>query len=578
MNKNTNLHEEVCDQNRRGLTAGSLHPSSILHSLSEEPLLWPQCTDKLIENGGCSNEAQPNKHPSFDVFEELFCSSLPSAGLAPLALRTHPGPHSDVLKRGYLGKQEHKHRKYFVLRAGSHSGPSRLEWYRNEDSFMAVEKSAVETGIFSVHKQGVIFLRCCLGVSLMSCPRKDYNVALYAKDQTLVVVGKDQQDQHEWYTAIKKLMEEELTDGNREGFDEEDAGYCTLPPASFYKQVWPVTVKPRGLGRSRSLAGEVLLCLTASALVLVRVGHDLDLPSVMLPLLTVRRFGHLDGTFFLELGRSAQHGPGEIWMEPRDNGSSAVAQQIHEAVREVVRALRVIPDFGWSGSPSKNCSSHSQGLIALKRSRPKQREKPIHCRADGSPPHLQSQIQSDSTKLTKETQNPESVSLSPLGTELCSALEADCYMEMKIDHSPVKERRSEGREYMLMSPGATHGLQDEYVAMTSPQKHDLTKRVSFSFLQSSFSSGSDDHSPQNITEQTPPPWTLYSGQSNSRAVNTWVTSSPVSRAGALRPVSFFSRRSPTEPARPDTEDAPEQSVRSCLLSCLPSCLQPKTNG
>lgn len=449
---------------------------------------------------------------------------------------------------------------------------------------MALEKSAVETGIFRTHKQGVIFLRCCLGVSLMSSPRKDYKVALYAKDQTLVFVGKDQQDQHEWYTAIKKLIEEELTDGNREGFDEEDAGYCTLPLASFYKQVWPVTVKPRGLGRSKSLAGEVLLCLTASALVLVRVGNDLDLPSVMLPLLTVRRFGHLDGTFFLELGRSAQHGPGEIWMEPRDEGSSTVVQQIHEAVREVVRALRVIPDFSWSVSPSKNSSSHSQGLITLKRSRPKQREKPMHCRADGSPPlglteNLQSQIQSDSPKVTKETQNPESVSLSPLGAEPCSEPEAECYMEMKTEHSSVKERRSEGRGYMLMSPRATHGLQDEYVAMTSPQKHGLTKPMSFSFLQSSFSSGSDDHSPQNITEQTPPPWTLYSGQqSNSRAVNTWTTSSPVSRAGALRPDSLFSRRSLTEPARPDTEDAPEQPVRSCLLSCLPSCLQPKTNG
>ncbi|KAJ0062245.1 hypothetical protein NL108_002608, partial [Boleophthalmus pectinirostris] len=197
------------------------------------------------------------------------------------------------------------HRRYFVLRAGSHSGPSRLEWYKTQERFTAVEKSADEEG-------------CCLGVSLIRSSRKDYKVALYAKDQTIVFVGKDEQEQQEWYTAIKELMEEELQDADREGFDEEDAGYCTLPPASFFKQVWPVTVKPRGLGRSKALTGEILLCLTASSLVLVRVGHDHEMPSVILPLLAVRRFGHLDGSFFLELGRSAPHGPGEIWMEARE--------------------------------------------------------------------------------------------------------------------------------------------------------------------------------------------------------------------------------------------------------------------
>lgn len=575
MNEKTHSHDD-CNQNCGGLSASSSHVSSIFHSFSGESLLQPKCKDKPGENGDVGNEEQATNHPPCDVLEEtLFCPSLPSVGLACLALRTHStGPQSDVLKRGYLGKQDLKHRKYFVLRAGSHSGPSRLEWYKTEESFVAVEKSASETRLTSTrHKQGVIFLRCCLGVSLISSPKKDYKVALYAKDQTLVFVGKDHEEQHEWYTAIKDLMEEELTDGDRDGFDEEDAGYCTLPPISFYKQVWPVTVKPKGLGRSKALAGELLLCLTASALVLVRVGHDFDLPSVTLPLLTVRCFGHLDGSFFLELGRSAPHGPGEIWMEPKDEA----AQQIHEVVREVVRALRVIPDFNWSASPSKSCTSHSQGLFAMKRNRLKQREKLVHSRANESPlplglsECLHSQNQSH---VSEETQNPESVSLSPLGTELCS----DSYMEMKTDHSPVREWRAEGREYMLMSPQASHTLhQDEYVAMTSPQKHDLTQSESFSFLQSSFSSGSYVQSPQHA-EQTPPPWTLYSGQqSNTRAVIAWATSSPVSRPSGLRPVSLFCRR-PMEPVRPEPVTALEQSVRSRLLSCLPSCLQPKTYG
>lgn len=79
-------------------------------------------------------------------------------------------------------------------------------------------------------------------------------------------------------------------------------------------------MKPRGLGSSRSFTGENRLCLTATTLVLVRLGASNDFPSFVIPLLSVRRFGHLDGIFFLELGRSAPNGPGEIWMEAREEG------------------------------------------------------------------------------------------------------------------------------------------------------------------------------------------------------------------------------------------------------------------
>lgn len=88
-----------------------------------------------------------------------------------------------------------------------------------------------------------------------------------------------------------------------------------LALASLHVEVWPVTVKPRGLGCSKSLTGDSRLCLTASSLILLRVGVSSDLPSVTIPLLSVRRFGHLDGSFYLELGRSAPSGAGEIWMD-----------------------------------------------------------------------------------------------------------------------------------------------------------------------------------------------------------------------------------------------------------------------
>jgi len=86
----------------------------------------------------------------------------------------------------------------------------------------------------------VIYLRCCLGVSRIGNSRKGHTVALYDKDQTMVLVMEDQQQQEDWYVAIKKLMEEEQKDEEHgEGVDEEDDGYCTLPPAAFLKEVGP---------------------------------------------------------------------------------------------------------------------------------------------------------------------------------------------------------------------------------------------------------------------------------------------------------------------------------------------------
>ncbi|CAL1598429.1 unnamed protein product [Knipowitschia caucasica] len=501
-----------------------------------------------VDKSFCNTETQSDD-PA-DVDEELFCPTLSSAALAPLALGAFLGPSSDVLKQGYLGKQEQKHRRYFVLRAGSHSGPSRLEWYKTQDKFRADVKSAGDKGLFGSHRQGVIFLRCCLGVSLIRS-RNDFKVALYAKDQTLVFVGKDEQEQQEWYAAVQELMEEEIRDGEGDRFDDEDAGYCTLPPVSLFKQVWPVTVTPRGLGRSKALSGEILLCLTASALVLVRVGHDHELPSVTLPLLAVRRFGHLEGLFFLELGRGAPHGPGEIWMQAKDEGNRSLAQYIHEVVREAVRALRIISDFNWFSSPNKSSSSLSHSLFDPKRSRPKPREKQ-HRRQNSCPsPRVLRENLYDST--TEDSLGTDSVSLSPVRTQPSYDPEAESYVEMKSENSPLGERP----QYMLMSPQLSPSLhQDEYMSMISPRKN-----TSLSFLQTSCSSDSDVH----VLTQTSPPWTLFSGQhSTPSAATPWATSSPVT----MRPFAAF-RRSSLEMS------AAEPSVRKRILSCLPSCLQPE---
>nr|XP_046238108.1 insulin receptor substrate 2-A-like [Scatophagus argus] len=499
--------DETAEGHNQKRPASHSPPSSVSSTQTWLPVVSPCQKDQDQEPR--AHHAGMQSSPQCHFFEELFCTRQASNTLVPLAgtLMTSFGSQSDVVKQGYLGKLERNHRKYFVLRAGSHTGPSRLEWYKSQEKFAAMEKSAGKSALFGSRKQGVIYLSCCLGVSRIGSTRKGHSVAVYAKDQTMVLVAEDHWEQEGWYLAIKRLMEEEQRDEERgEGFDEEDDGYCTLPPAAFFKEVWPVTVKPRGLGCSKSLAGESRLCLTASSLIVVRMGACADLPSVTIPLLSVRRFGHFEGLFFLELGRSAPNGPGEIWMEAREQGNPTVAQHIHEVVRQTVMALRALPDF--SLSPASN-HNRFQTLLPSKRCRPRYRDKLQNVRPLGSrltlPPRSPENPQNYSESCKSDKPEPESTvsstsHLSPFRSNQGSVPETSSYVEMKVDCSAARrmegwepaEEDEEGLGYMMMSPQVSHGLsvlpQDDYVAMARPNKHDLTASSS---LQTSF----DSHSP-----------------------------------------------------------------------------------
>ncbi|XP_018427769.1 PREDICTED: insulin receptor substrate 1-like, partial [Nanorana parkeri] len=110
-----------------------------------------------------------------------------------------------------------------------------------------------------------------------------------------------------------------------------DASALPAPP---FREVWQVSVRPRGLGQTRNLSGTYRLCLTDRTLGLLRL--RCDNPSVTLQLMNVRRCGHSDNYFFVEVGRSAVTGPGELWMQVDD---SVVAQNMHETILEAMKSL-----------------------------------------------------------------------------------------------------------------------------------------------------------------------------------------------------------------------------------------------
>lgn len=122
--------------------------------LQDVPPLRPPWSSRPYEQD--DSETPSNEPlPSSGLYEELFCSgrlSLPLAG----ALMASSRPRADVVMEGYLGKLEQNHRRYFVLRAGSHTGPSRLEWFKSREKFAALEKSAGKAPLLGSNKQGLV--------------------------------------------------------------------------------------------------------------------------------------------------------------------------------------------------------------------------------------------------------------------------------------------------------------------------------------------------------------------------------------------------------------------------------------
>lgn len=136
----------------------SPEPSSRATQTWESPLCPPPwILAHQMERNPRDHLAGMQSSPPSPVAEEFFCSSQSSASLIPLAgaLVMSLWPRSDVVKQGYLGKLERSHRRYFVLRAGSHTGPSRLEWYKNEQKFTTAKKSGGKAALFGSSKQGL---------------------------------------------------------------------------------------------------------------------------------------------------------------------------------------------------------------------------------------------------------------------------------------------------------------------------------------------------------------------------------------------------------------------------------------
>ncbi|XP_041926357.1 insulin receptor substrate 1-B isoform X1 [Alosa sapidissima] len=228
--------------------------------------------------------------------------------------------YEDVRKSGYLRKQKSMHRRYFVLRAASPSGPARLEYYESEKKFR---------GKAPVPKKAVV-LETCLNINKRADAKNKHMIVLYTRTESFAIAADNEVDQEDWYQAMvdmhckSKIPLSECGSG--------DYGVPTPGPA--FKEVWQVKVWPKGLGQAKNLVGIYRLCLTDKTVNFVKLNSDAA--GIVLQLMNVRRCGHSENFFFVEVGRSAVTGPGEFWMQVED---SVVAQNMHETLLEAMKSL-----------------------------------------------------------------------------------------------------------------------------------------------------------------------------------------------------------------------------------------------
>ncbi|KAL5014896.1 hypothetical protein ScPMuIL_009166 [Solemya velum] len=213
---------------------------------------------------------------------------------------------SDILKKGCLKKLKTMKKKFFVLRSTSNNGPARLEYYDNEKKFNAGNPAKRTLELYK-----------CFNINKNCDTKHKHVIALYIKDHCFSVIAEDVADQESWMNLMLEYQND-----------------FTPSCKQHYDYIWTVSIKEKGLGKSRNMSGHFRFCVTENWVDFVRVNSEESTCTVRLS--EIRRCGHSDNFFFMEVGRSAVTGHGEFWMQTDDK---EIAQHMHEVVLNCMKTV-----------------------------------------------------------------------------------------------------------------------------------------------------------------------------------------------------------------------------------------------
>ncbi|XP_064597207.1 insulin receptor substrate 1-like [Liolophura sinensis] len=245
----------------------------------------------------------------------------------------HPGSQNipaDVTKMGYLKKLKTMKKKFFIVRSGSRFHPPRLEYFDSEKKFLA-----------GLQAKRSIDLSQCFSVNKRTDSKHKFGIIIYTKDDSFTVLAENADERDDWFNEVLEAFRE---------------GICDMEVIKHYDCVWSVNVQNKGLGNSRNLSGHYRLCLSDEAVSMVKLNSVV--PEVVFQLRLIRRCGHSNGVFFMEVGRSSITGEGELWMAVED---TAMAQSMHDAILTAMKSSSTVSTFSErSGSRPISVPQQSQ--------------------------------------------------------------------------------------------------------------------------------------------------------------------------------------------------------------------------
>ncbi|RWS06256.1 Insulin receptor substrate 2-B-like protein [Dinothrombium tinctorium] len=249
-----------------------------------------------------------------------------------------------VRKCGYLKKSKSMKKKYFVLREGSNCCPSRLDYYGTEKKFRNSPSNVKRS----------IILKDCFSINRKCTSKSKFCIALYTNEDCVTLVFDNENEMNDWLQALLELQTGVGVDGSSRQI---------LKPQ--YEHVWQVTLTKKGLGENRNMTGIYRLCLTAKSLLLFKVNPGVEKPeSYEFPLVSIRRCGHSENYFVIELGRSSCIGPGELWILTED---TATSHNMHEVILAAMKSSKSHEDFGPVSRPRSASTSENSKPIATRR-------------------------------------------------------------------------------------------------------------------------------------------------------------------------------------------------------------------
>ncbi|XP_015906864.1 insulin receptor substrate 1 [Parasteatoda tepidariorum] len=235
-----------------------------------------------------------------------------------------------VKRVGYLKKLKKMKKRFFVLHMDA-----RLEYYSSEKKWK-----------FGCEPRRCIDLKMCLNVSRKLHSKQKNIIAFYTQCDCFAVVADSTQELEDWLKDIVEVHKSCV-----EGDDNSRL---------VYEHLWQVIIDKHDLEYDKLLAGPYRVALTPKSLFLIKMNPLGENDYLEFPLMSIRRCGHSKDHFFIELGRSAVTGAGEIYMATE---ATIVAQNMHETVLSAMKSSKIREDpRPRSASSSENSNPHPIGV------------------------------------------------------------------------------------------------------------------------------------------------------------------------------------------------------------------------